>query len=114
MIHEMKLKEIYFDKVKCGEKIYEIRLNDEKRKMISVGDFVIFKKEPELKEVISTIVKDLTYFESFDEMIDVLPVNKIGFIDVEKSVIADIYHQFYSREDEQKYGVVAIKVELVK
>ncbi len=31
MTYEMKLKEKYFDMIKCGGKIYEIRLNDEKR-----------------------------------------------------------------------------------
>lgn len=57
MIHDMKLKAIYFDKIKTGEKIYEIRLNDEKRKLINVGDVLIFNKEPELKEKIATEVK---------------------------------------------------------
>lgn len=28
----MKIKPIYFDKIKKGEKIYEVRLNDEKRR----------------------------------------------------------------------------------
>ena len=49
MIHEMKLKPQYFDMVISGTKIYEIRLNDEKRRLIEVGDKINFKKEPELK-----------------------------------------------------------------
>lgn len=31
MKYEMKLKELLFNKIANGEKIYEIRLNDEKR-----------------------------------------------------------------------------------
>ena len=30
MIHKMKLREIYFDLIKSGQKIYKIRLNDKK------------------------------------------------------------------------------------
>ena len=110
MIHEMKLREIYFNKIKNGEKIYEIRLNDEKRKLINVGDVIIFKKEPELEESIQTFVEDLIYFKSFSEMINTLPLSKVGFDNETKQEVEDIYHQFYSNDDEYKYGVLAIKI----
>lgn len=111
MVYEMKLRPIYFDKIKNGEKIYEIRLNDEKRKDIDVGDIIIFKKEPELKELLVTIVKDLVYFKTFNEMLNTLPIKKIGFENESPKEIEEIYYSFYSKENESKYGVVAIKVE---
>ena len=111
MIHEMKLKAFYFNKIKNGQKIYEIRLNDEKRKLIDVGDVIIFKKEPELTETLQTIVKDLVYFKSFKEMADTLPSEKIGFENMSKDEVESIYYSFYSIENELKYGVIAIKVE---
>lgn len=43
MKHEMKIREVYFNKIKSGEKIYEIRLNDEKRRLIDVGDVLVLK-----------------------------------------------------------------------
>ncbi len=113
MKHDMKLQSIYFDKIKKGQKIYEIRLNDEKRRIIDVGDVIVFKREPELKESIETIVEDLIYFDSFKEMIDTLPLFKVGFENVSKKEVEDIYHSFYSVENESKYGVVAIKVKLI-
>ncbi len=113
MKHDMKLKAIYFDKIKTGEKIYEIRLNDEKRRLINVGDVLIFNKEPELKEKIATEVKELVYFNSFEELLNTLPVEKIGFKSMDKQSIKDVYCQFYSKEDENKYGVVAIKVQVI-
>ena len=113
MKHEMKLRQIYFDKIKKGEKIYEIRLNDEKRRLIDVGDVLIFKKEPELNDQLVTEVKDLIYFDSFDEMVNTLPTEKIGFEDMDKESIKNIYYQFYSKEDEKKYGIVAIKVQVL-
>ena len=113
MVHEMKLRSLYYDLVKCGKKIYEGRLNDEKRQLIDVGDVIVFKKEPELKESFNVIVIDLIYFNSFDEMVKTLPVEKIGFADTKQEEIVNIYHQFYSIEEEKKYGVVAIKVEKI-
>ena len=113
MKHEMKLRGIYFDKIKSGEKIYEIRLNDEKRQLIDVGDVLIFKKEPELKEELITEVKDLIYFATFDEMVNILPVKKIGFENMDKESVKNVYYQFYTKEAEKQYGVVAIKVKVI-
>ena len=113
MVHEMKLKAIYFDKIKSGQKIYEIRLNDEKRQLIDVGDAIIFKKAPDLKENLKTIVKDLIYFKSFNEVLNTLPMNKLGFDKNTKDEVEKIYYKFYSVDDELKYGVVAIKVDVI-
>ena len=114
MVHEMKLRSIYFDLIKSGVKIYEGRLNDEKRSLIDVGDVITFKREPELKDSFNAVVKDLVYFESFEEMANTLPLEKVGFEKETPEEVVAIYHQFYTTEDEAKYGVVAIKVEVLK
>ena len=114
MKHEMKIRAIYFDKIKRGEKVYEVRLNDEKRRLIDVGDVIVLKKEPELCEELFVEVKDLIYFDSFDEMVNSLPKEKIGFEKIKKDAIVDVYHQFYTPEAEKQYGVVAIKVQVLK
>ena len=44
-----------FDMIKSGEKVYEGRLNDEKRQLIDIGDVIEFQKEPELKEAFNCI-----------------------------------------------------------
>ncbi len=113
MIHEMKLKDIYFNKIKSGKKMYEIRLNDDKRKQIDVGDIIIFKKTSNPFEILQTKVVDLIYFDSFNEMISTLPKEKVGFEKESLSQIVDIYHQFYSEEDEGRLGVLAIKINLL-
>lgn len=105
----MKIKPVYFDKIKKGEKIYEVRLNDEKRRAINIGDEIILSKEPEQNETLVLTVQDLIYFNSFEEMVNILPAAKIGFAGMDKSAIVNVYRQFYTLADEQKYGVVAIK-----
>lgn len=108
----MKLKPVYFEKIKAGEKVYEIRLNDEKRQLLKIGDTLLFKKEPELAEILQTKIVNLFYFNSFSEMLEALLADEVGFNGFSKNEIEDIYHEFYSSEDELKYGVVAIKIEV--
>ncbi len=111
MEHKLKLQAIYFDKIQRGEKIYEVRLNDEKRQLIKIGDTLILLKEPELKETMAVKVEDLIYFASFDALINTLPLEKIGFSGVSKVAVKNIYRQFYTEENEKCYGVVAIKLQ---
>ena len=58
-IHEMKLQPKFFDFIKSGTKRIELRLYDEKRRNIELGDKIIFKKEPKLEEVVETTVVGL-------------------------------------------------------
>ena len=44
----MTLQGDHFDSIKSGNKIYEIRLNDEKREKIQIGDKILFRKLPDL------------------------------------------------------------------
>ena len=46
MLHEMKLNENPFERMKNGTKTIEFRLNDEKRKKIKIGDKITFSKLP--------------------------------------------------------------------
>ena len=42
MIHNMKLNEKPFNNIKNGTKTVEYRLFDEKRKLLNVGDNIVF------------------------------------------------------------------------
>lgn len=112
MIHEIKVKEQYYNLIKSGEKIYEGRLWDEKRSLIKVGDILRINKEPLIDEFLDAEVVDLVKFKSFEEMAGVLPSKEIGFDGCSPNEIANEYHKFYSIEQEEKYGVVAIKLEV--
>lgn len=109
-MYEMKLQEKYFNLIKEEKKKYEIRLNDEKRQKIKTGDTIVFKKEPLLKEQIVVRVEKLKHFVSFEEMINCLDKEDVGFHSETRNEIISLYHQFYSLEDEKKYGVLAIKI----
>ena len=42
MIHKMNLNPEPFEMIRNGQKTIELRLNDEKRRMINVGDMIEF------------------------------------------------------------------------
>ena len=46
MIHEIKVKEKYYNLIKSGEKIYEVRLLDDKRKLIKMVILSKLTKSP--------------------------------------------------------------------
>ena len=57
--HLMMLYEDAFEKMKRGTKTIEIRLSDEKRRKVAVGDLITFRKSPKGQESLTVIVRDL-------------------------------------------------------
>ena len=114
MKYIMKLNPKYFEYMKNGTKRVEIRLNDEKRRNIKIGDEIIFQKEPELKEEISTQIVNLIVRRNFRELIKDLDVSEYSDkSESEEKFLKDLY-RFYTKEQEEKYGVVGIQIEMRK
>ena len=110
MIHYMKLKTEYFEKIKQGSKTIECRLYDEKRKMLKIGDTIWFSDAQQEENKISTQIIALHLFPSFFELLNHFPINIFGSKD--KGQFLTILKKFYSDEDEKKYGVVGIEIKL--
>ena len=112
-MYMMKLDASFFDKMKARKKIYEVRLYDEKRQSVSVGDKIIFKRRPELIEGLVVRVTEIRRFESFEQMAKTLSLTSVGFDNKNAEEVSQFYRTIYTQEDEQKYGVVAFRVELI-
>jgi len=114
MKYIMKLNPKYFEYMKNGTKRVEIRLNDEKRRDIQIGDEIIFQKEPELTEKIYTEIVELKVTKNFKELINTLDVSEYSDKnETEENFLRDLY-KFYTKEKEEKYGVMGIKIKLKK
>ena len=110
----MTLLPEYFDKIKKGEKIYEVRLNKNKYKDIKINDFITFNKKPDLNEFIETKVDDILYFSTFNEMINSLYKELIGFKNHSKNEIINVYKEIYPNEKEEKeFGIVVYKIFII-
>ena len=114
MRHTLKLQPKYYEAIKKGVKIIELRLLDEKRKNINLGDEIEFKKEPELKESTITRVKGILLYESFESLIDDYPIESLSDFDTIKEELLETLNKFYSKEKQNQYGVIGIRIELKK
>jgi len=113
MEHKIKLQPQYYNYILYGTKRIEIRLYDEKRQQIKIGDTIIFLKEPDLNESFKAKVTGLLRYNSFEDM----------FIDFDTSILSDksmtkkdlinVLEQFYTKEKQKQYGVLGIRVELI-
>lgn len=111
MTHEMKLQPSPFEKIKTGQKTIEIRLNDEKRQQVKTGDEIIFTLLTDTKVKIKVEVVELSVFPSFEVLFSTLPPQEYG--SKSKDEFAEMY-KYYSKEDEEKYGVLGIRIKYLE
>lgn len=109
MQHNMTLKQPYFDLIKAGKKTIELRLYDNKRRQIQVGDTIRFQNGDSFHTV---KVKGLFISDSFKELFKFVDVQDTG-LDNEKNAIK-IMEQFYDKDAQAKFGVVGICIENIE
>ena len=107
--HKMNLCREPFDMIASGEKTIELRLYDEKRQLVKVGDTIIFTDLENTDKKIITEVISVNVFKSFAELYENLPVLKCGYRPGEIADPDDML-KYYSRKQEEKYGAVGIEV----
>ena len=109
-MHEMNLNPVPFGMIRSGRKTIELRLFDEKRQKIKVGDGITFMNT-ETGEQLTKTVKALHRFDSFEALYNALPLLQCGYTeaDVDKAHPSDMA-QYYSPEAEAQYGVVGIEL----
>ena len=112
MIHEMKLNNEPFNLIKSGSKTIEMRLNDEKRRKIKIGDKIEFTNRDN-GEKIKTEVINLHNYQSFAELYKHFDKKALGYSDNGSANPADM-NKYYSKEEQDKYGVLGIEIKLVK
>ena len=113
MKHEMKLHREPFEMIKKGIKTIELRLYDEKRRAISVGDEIEFTSRA-LGEKLICRVMSLHTFGSFEELYRELPLLRCGYTEQDISTAAPSdMDAYYSREQQSAYGVVGIEIEVI-
>ena len=113
MQHEMKLQPEYFNFILNGTKRIEIRLNDEKRQLIKLGDTIKFMKEPELEESFDAKVVGLLRYNSFEDMFKDFDISVLYDKSMTKEELINVLEQFYTKEKQEQYGVLGIRIELI-
>jgi len=114
MEHELKLQPRYYEYILNGSKDIEIRLYDEKRQKINIGDIIIFKKEPELNESFKVKVVGLLRYENFDGLFNDFTIDRLADRSMSKSELLEELEKFYTKEKQKEYGVLGIRIEKVR
>ena len=100
-----------FDIVKNGKKDIEVRINDEKRRQLKVGDTLVFLRRPNDDEEIRAKVVGLEYYDYFHNLVDHYDMGRIYLSEYTKEEYLNEMKRFYTIEEQEKYGVVAILFE---
>ena len=105
-VHNMTLKQPYYEYIRSGYKTIELRLYDSKRQLIRPGDEIVFQNGDMTNTV---VVKGLVRAENFESLFDIIDVKKTGLETKERAI--DIMEEFYDKDAQAKFGVVGIVVE---
>ena len=109
MTHKMNLQDKYFDFIKNGTKRIELRLNDEKRQQIKIGDSIEFSNE---KYKFTTKVIGLLKYQDFKTLFNDFGIEILADKTMTKEELLGILSEFYTPEKQEKFGVLGIGVEL--
>lgn len=108
----MKLAVIPFEKIVSGAKTIESRLFDKKRQQIRLGDKIEFTCKNNPIKKVKTIVKALYLYPDFSSMFS--DFSSLHFGGASKEELLKEIETFYAKDEQNKYGVVGIKVELME
>ena len=115
MIHTLNLQPQPFAMIAEGLKTIELRLYDEKRSQIQVGDTLVFVHTEDESKTLTTKVTALYRLPDFAALYAALPLDKCGYLPEEMATAspADM-NVYYSAERQAQYGVVGIEIALIE
>lgn len=114
MQHIMRLNPSPFAMIENREKTIELRLNDEKRILVNIGDEITFINTEDNRKTLKTEIVNIYKFKSFEELYAVLPLLKCGYTkeDVKTATPEDML-AYYSAKQQEKYGVLGIEIKVI-
>ncbi|MBQ9072031.1 MAG: ASCH domain-containing protein [Bacilli bacterium] len=105
----MRLHNEPFNYIKTGTKTIEMRLYDDKRRLIKIGDIIEFSNRV-TDEKLDAKVVNLYTFNNFNELYKNFNKVCLGYNEDEVANPNDM-NQYYSKVEQDKYGVIAIEIE---
>ena len=106
----MNLRPKYFDFIKDGTKRIELRLYDEKRRSIQLGDIIEFAKSDD--EKFKAKVVGLLRYDSFAELFEDFDISILADSSMTKQELLEVLGEFYSEEKQAEFGVIGIRIKL--
>ena len=110
-MHTMNVKTKYYNLLKSGKKIIELRLFDEKRQKIKIGDEILFSDSSNQDDSFKATVLKLHRAENFNVLCQIIKPEQAGFSS--KEDLISVLEEFYSPTAQKKFGVVGIEIKKV-
>ena len=107
----MNLQPKYFDFIKDGTKRIELRLYDEKRRSIQLGDIIEFAKSE--NEKFKAEVIGLLRYNSFADLFEDFDISILADTSMAKQELLEVLGGFYSEEKQAEFGVIGIRIKLI-
>lgn len=104
----------YFNSIKEGRKTVEVRLNDEKRRKIKVGDSIKFICLPNKNETLHVQVTELRKYDTFEEMYKDIPFKTLDCEGWTMKKMIESTYEIYTLEQEKQWGTLAITIQQSK
>lgn len=109
----MHLKKSPFESIKSGQKTIEMRLNDEKRRVLKKDDIIIFVNDDDSTlNMIKAKIIALHPYKNFEELYSHFDKVQLGYKENELASPRDM-NQYYSNENIDKYGVLGIEIQVI-
>ena len=113
-IFTMRLNEPYFSSIYNGKKKYEIRINDEKRRELEVGNLITFICRDDPTKQYTCEIEQLLYFDTFVELFNNIRKEDCGFKSTQTAdEIEDLFLKFRPARGLNEQGIVAIKIKRI-
>ena len=115
MRYIMNMNSSGFDKIKRGVKTHGYRLYDRVGRHLKIGDEILIRLEPELKECVLVEIVGVARYKTFYDMyIDFFDVDfKYRYRSV-NDISKETFHHWYTEKEEKKYGAMAFKLVVTK
>ena len=110
----MQLQNKYYEFIRTGTKRIELRLFDEKRQKIQLGNEIVFMNNSDDSERIHVRVIGLLRYKSFEELFSDFDIDILADRSMTKEELMSDLSEFYPIEKQEKYGVLGIRFELVE
>ncbi len=106
----MKLHQKPYQNIKEWIKKIELRLYDKKRQQIKLWDTIEFTNNDNKSDfIIHKKVTWLLHYQKFEDIINDFELSMFGDW-IEKQTLIETLYTFYSKEDEQRYWILGIRI----
>jgi len=112
MIHRLGIQSKYYGYIKNGTKRIELRLYDEKRQKIKIGDIIEFHQDG--GQEFQAKVLGLLRYGAFEHLLNDFDTSVLADATMTKQELLDVLGKFYTPEKQKEYGVIGFRIEPIK